>query len=317
MHNTSTILYFFVLREIELGTMLVKSVEVDHTRAVVCIKLPATKTDPMALGCSRSWGCVCLPEATDKTQCPFHAAAAQLDLLRHTFGDTMDEEGFPFSPMPSGRPVEKEQMIKATRRAAEAAGFALLTEDGLQRITGHLGRIGGCRMLLRRGVSIPSTMSLARWDSMAILRYAKDAHLMTVTGEFRRGLMRKKIDADIEERLMNDKFSDATLGRVKELELEATKQHNMILDLNRKVQEIEDMSVQRYIVSDKYQKWHTVAPWKDVERREWLAKCGWKYGARASTKFVRKSRLPDDLAVEFACKDCFPERHRLAALRHA
>ena len=315
LENTCVILYFFVLREIELGTMLVKSVEVDYVKAVVCIRLPATKTDPMALSCSRSWGCVCLPEATDRTQCPFHAAAAQLALLRRTFGDKTKEEDFPFSPMPTGKPVEKEQMVKATRRAAEAAGFDLLTEDGLQRITGHVGRIGGCRMLLRRGVSIPSTMSLARWDSMAILRYAKYAHLMTTTGEFRRGLVRKKIDTEVEEKLLSNRFSDATLDRPKELELEATKNHNMLLDLNRKVQELEDVSVPRYIVSDKYQKWHTVAPWKDVERCDWLAKCGWKYGARASTKFVRKSKLPDDLDVGFICKDCFPERHRLAALK--
>ena len=110
---------------------------------------------------------------------------------------------------------------------------------------------------------------------------------------------------------------DETLGRMKELEREATKHRDMILDLGRKVQELEDVNEPRYIVSDKYKKWHSVAPWKDVDRREWLATCGWKYGARASTKFVRKSKLPDDLAAEFACKDCFPERHRLAALRLA
>ena len=150
---------------------------------------------------------------------------------------------------------------------------------------------------------------------MMILRYAKDAHLLTVTGEFRRGLMRKKIDADIEEKLLSNKFSDATLDRLKELEQEAVKHHNMLLDLNRKVQEMEDVGMPRYIVSDKYQKWHAVAPWKDVEPRDWLAKCGWKYGARASTKFVRRSKLPDELAVGFICKDCFPERHRLAALK--
>ena len=127
--------------------------------------------------------------------------------------------------------------------------------------------------------------------------------------------MRRKIDADVEEKLLNNRFNDDTLGRMKELELEATKHHDMILGLSRKVQELEDVSEPRYIVSDKYQKWHSVAPWKDVDRREWLAKCGWKYGARVSTKFARKSRLPDDLAVEFTCKDCFPERHKLAALK--
>ena len=46
LENTCTILYFFVLREIELGAMLAKSVGIDQDKAVVNIKLPATKSDP-------------------------------------------------------------------------------------------------------------------------------------------------------------------------------------------------------------------------------------------------------------------------------
>ena len=62
-------------------------------------------------------------------------------------------------------------------------------------------------------------MGLARCDSMVILRYAKDAHLMTIMGEFRRGPMRnnKNNDADLEDKLSQNKFDDRTLSRLKEL----------------------------------------------------------------------------------------------------
>ena len=106
LNNTIVILYFFVMREIELGTTMAASATTDPEKEVVRILLPATKTDPMALTCVRSWGCVCGGGDTDEALCPYHATRAQQELLAKTFGDQALEEGFPFSPDVHGDAVE-------------------------------------------------------------------------------------------------------------------------------------------------------------------------------------------------------------------
>ena len=59
MRYTVVVSFFFMLRELEMGTMLFSSVDVDTVRKVVTILLPATKMDALALSCRRSWVCVC------------------------------------------------------------------------------------------------------------------------------------------------------------------------------------------------------------------------------------------------------------------
>ena len=77
LERTAVVSYFFMLREIELGTMLNESVEIDNNKKQVSIRLSASNTDPTALSCTRSWGCVCADEPGDPQTCPYHAAAKQ------------------------------------------------------------------------------------------------------------------------------------------------------------------------------------------------------------------------------------------------
>ena len=313
INNTFVVLYFFVLREIELGTMLAASVRTDRVKKTVHIDLPATKTDPMALSCTRSWGCTCIAEdeGAGGEHCPYHAAVAQQELLDTTFGDRVSEDGFPFSPDANGEAVEKTIMIKAMRTSVQAAGIDIHTDDGEDKITGHLGRIGGCRYLLRRGVSVPSVMALARWESYTVLRYAKDAPLAGITGEFKRGLIKKKLDDKLEAELQASRIGDAALAKLKELEIESDRQQEEIQKVCRKIQEIEDEKHPRYIISDKYRKWHVVEKWEGIDRLDWKTKCGWRYGQFSSTVFERRSRLPDDLSKEEKCPRCLPAAARL------
>ena len=85
MRYTVVVAYFFMLRVLELGTMLYGSAHINDGRLVVTILLPATKIDVMALSCSRSWGCVC-DAVVDALACPFHAAKAQKNLLASISG---------------------------------------------------------------------------------------------------------------------------------------------------------------------------------------------------------------------------------------
>ena len=166
--------------------MLYTSVAVDVWKQVVTVLLPVSKTDPAALACERSWGCVCNPGGESAAACPFHAAVAQQNLLNMTFGEKVHEPGFPFAPAKDGTVVSKEVVVASVRRAAHAAGLDTKTADDEEAITGHFARIGGSRMMARCGVPVPSIMGLARWDSHVVLRYLKDALLVNITGEYRR-----------------------------------------------------------------------------------------------------------------------------------
>ena len=70
---------FFMLREIELSLALWHSVTFDLGARLVSWNLPASKTDPRALGKTRSWGCLCTNSAGSGTggPCPYHALLSQ------------------------------------------------------------------------------------------------------------------------------------------------------------------------------------------------------------------------------------------------
>ena len=115
--NTSAIGNFFALRELELSTKYNKSVRVIRVEQLVSVALPVSKTDPMALGCVRTWGCTCDGQRETMMSCPSHAAAAQKDMLDNVFGDKSDQEEFPFSPGADGTGLSKAQMVSAIRRS--------------------------------------------------------------------------------------------------------------------------------------------------------------------------------------------------------
>ena len=75
----------------------------DTAALVVSILLPATKSDPGALSCTRSWGCVCTdPDKADAFTCPYHAAVAQKASAHAKFKHKIYEEGFQFHPCWTG-----------------------------------------------------------------------------------------------------------------------------------------------------------------------------------------------------------------------
>ena len=78
---------FFLLREVEAARAQLKHVAVDCVRREICWTLPVSKTDQMALGQHRVWGCVCDGEAT--SACPF-CGFVQLKAWLSTFVTQME-----------------------------------------------------------------------------------------------------------------------------------------------------------------------------------------------------------------------------------
>ena len=71
-------------REIELSLAKADHVEFDRIRKAVTWRLPATKTDPKAFGCPRTWGCTCLQGEINP--CAYCALGDQHRELVCTFG---------------------------------------------------------------------------------------------------------------------------------------------------------------------------------------------------------------------------------------
>ena len=74
---------FFVLREIEVSLAKANDVTLDFSRRLVIPRLPVSKTDPQALGCTRAWGCVC--DGNRSEPCLFCSTVAQFQFLQATF----------------------------------------------------------------------------------------------------------------------------------------------------------------------------------------------------------------------------------------
>ena len=61
--NLALLSTLFLLREVEVGTAKVAAWSLDHNDQEISWNLPGSKTDPMALGTTRTWGCLCeLPD---------------------------------------------------------------------------------------------------------------------------------------------------------------------------------------------------------------------------------------------------------------
>ena len=129
--HADAVAYFVVLREIEMSILLYSSVSFCMERSLVAIWLPASKTDLEALSVTRTWGCVCPEgEGRDAHSCPFHAALEQKTVLQQTFGERVNEDGFPFVPRKNGRTCTKAQVVAGARRAAAKAGRRTTNEHG-------------------------------------------------------------------------------------------------------------------------------------------------------------------------------------------
>ena len=301
-YRTSVVACFFMLRDIELSTMLYSSVALDISHHTVTIHLPATKTDPMALSCERSWGCVCLDGEASADTCPFHAALAHTQDLRARFGDKVDSDTFPFAPSQTGEVMEKVQVVDAIQLTAQAAGLPTRGADGKLIFTGHIWRIMGSRHMVRNGVQVPIAMLMARWDSNAVLRYIKDAPLITITGEFKRGVRALKIKA-IEDKHQEFKgFSKKALADLQALRSTVEHHEQELAGMGATLSKLKSAVHPIYVISDKYRKWHVVPKFAGVAVSLWKARCGWRYGA---SKFERRSKPPAEWGPDERCPRCF------------
>ena len=169
----------FLLREVESGTALASSWSFDHTDKELTWNLPGSKTDPMALGTTRTWGCLCdLPEFA----CPYHLAIEHFDWLqRHPLyrpGPT-----FPLFPTECGNHAPKAKVVETFEQLGTLLGQPLISPEGLRLFGGHSARVTGAQTFAVEGLEVNKIRILARHSGDTILRYVSDAPLRTLRAD--------------------------------------------------------------------------------------------------------------------------------------
>lgn len=172
---------FFMTREIELSGAFRRHVRMDRDKRICYWLLPATKADVMGRGTERSWGCVC---KSKPGPCPFCSMDAHLNRMEEVFGSPDEHDELPLFPTDSGSMVTKESMIKSFEATIIAANALDKIKHGDKKITGHVCRVAGAKMLARLGLAVAAIMLMGRWGSDTVLRYLGDAPVESITRQY-------------------------------------------------------------------------------------------------------------------------------------
>ena len=169
----------FLLREVESGTANVSAWTFDHDDKEVSWNLPGSKTDPLALGTTRTWGCLC--ELKDFA-CPYHLATEHIQwLLKHP---TLRSDGdAPLFPTELGSHSPKTKVVETFEQLASKLNQPLTSPDGLRLFGGHTARVTGAQTFALAGLEINKIRILARHSGDTILRYVADVPLRTLRAD--------------------------------------------------------------------------------------------------------------------------------------
>jgi len=177
-----TIATWWLLREVEMSSVAQREVTLTPD-GTAHIFLSTSKTDPRALGVTRSHKCACgavhnAPSVLPASLCPYCAVKAQLDHLRCS---GMAAPDAPFFPTQSGQPASKRGVVHTITSLMRRLGLPDHSASGAPLWGGHSMRIGGVQFLGKSGVEVSRIQALARHSSNAILGYLQGTHAQAIT----------------------------------------------------------------------------------------------------------------------------------------
>ena len=292
---------FFLLRELECATAEFADLSLDVDKKTVKMFLSVSKNDPRAMGCDRTWGCVCPDEANpDPRACPFHAAASLVDYLALVFGDAVKRDGFPLFPNRRGQAVTAEVMIELIIDIAIFFGEPVKNKAGQNRFGKHSWRATGAVHLGECGVEVHKIMLMGRWHCTVVLLYTRTSPISDIASDFKRA--RGAREAPIRLNAM-----EASFKKVKAIIDKATD------GMDAEVKSLSDrlLSVERhvkpdYVVNRKTKRWHKVLTTFANAGVEAIAYGGYKY-AVSSARCRFETEIPEDVPREDICQPCLSE----------
>ena len=177
----------FLLREIELSAAQVGHVTFPlPEHSAVTWLLPSSKTDPRAVGVSRTLDCMCDISEMGGI-CPVTILQRQRDVAS-TLAESLgrDASSFPLFPDAAGNEITKAAAVSTIFELARRAGFRTHASNGSPLYGGHSLRTGGAALFASLGVHPLRIQSLGRWRSPLVLHYAGEAMATNVVRDLRK-----------------------------------------------------------------------------------------------------------------------------------
>ena len=211
----------YMRREIELAGAWFSHMFLDRVRRVVCLDRSCSKTGPTAIGCSRSWGCICTGRAEEEDNpCPYRTAVFHEDRLRLQFGKgtkVIMPADPPWFPTLDERSVYKEAVVKTIEAMAQQLGEPLADPWGRRRYGGHGMRVSGAKWLAAIGVEVSKIQTLAHWSSDVVSRYLGESHIGAIAGDVRRARTARKAVDGIDYSSFDKELANADSINVQEV----------------------------------------------------------------------------------------------------
>ena len=296
---------FFMMREVEISLALWRSIVFDHSARLITWTLPATKSDPLALGKTRSWGCTCNDDADDPQvqPCPYHSMVAQQGAVSSVLGlDLPSLENVPVFPTMEGSVCTKEAVVQTVQEIARLLG---LTPTQASAITGHVCRVSGAQHLAKLGFDIVIIQLMARWASGLVLRYVAEAPLGTVTDTYRKLAAGRSLSSQLENIFVEISDLKSKLAAMSDrVAIDLATERGLS---DARAEPRLDTEVCRFLVNHANGKCHLPYIGRDGNTVPGKGKCGWKFIAD-DTRTV--TELPADPGL--ICGVCLPRRRRLA-----
>ena len=151
-------------REIEITCAGFSDLRMDEAQSELSWRLPVSKSDPRALGTTRTWGCVCSGDRS--IVCPLHAYTDHAEVLTALAAELgVVAASLPLFPDQYGKEVTKVNAVESIVQLATRSGEATTDVRGRNLFGGHSLRTGGAVTLAGLGLDSVRIECLARWHS--------------------------------------------------------------------------------------------------------------------------------------------------------
>ncbi|CAK0835747.1 unnamed protein product [Prorocentrum cordatum] len=295
----------FVMREIEAAFAKVGHVTFNRDERKVSLRLPVSKRDPRAVGCTRTWGCTCASPLS-RELCPYCAADEQLGMLRDMFGPSFDDD-LPLFPTRTGGVCLKANIVAALEATVAAYGGAPFP-SGAKAFGGHSFRVTGAQRLAIAGMEVHKIMLHARWAGDTVLRYIREAPLENLPAE---------VIALEEKRSLIESLTKAQDDVIKVGDQVAAQKQDVadaLAALQERLAKLDAGSAKPYVSgggSRRFRVHEVAVEGLDVPPQLWRTKCGVRFAHWCFTKHASLASVRTEL-VGFESLIVFGRLHVLS-----
>ena len=224
---------FWLLRDLEATTAEFQDMSIDKIAKRVTLLLSMSKNDPRALGCERTWGCICDGD-DNPAACPYHAALDLDEFIRRVFPHDHRQPGFPLFPTEMGEQVTSEMMLTFIEELAFMMGEELFTKAGQRRFGKHSRRSTGAVHLALIGLDTFKVQLIGRWLCAIVMRYSRLAPIADVARDYRVASSANKTQDELNTSTkLNLKLTKLVEGNLKTYADDANKPYDLIRQVER------------------------------------------------------------------------------------